>query len=366
MPLMGLFADIVPHVQKHALQAQPSEEDKGVIGELEDQENHLDSSDDDESEQDSTPSVIYVTNGIAAEVQGHVITVKEVHDRMEPIIPELRKRANNEEDYQRLLVEAQQEALDSLVAQRLFVSKFDSMGAKIPRAGMNAYKEDQIKNHFGPSGPKQREHYHRHLLQTGSKSSTFQKKLEQDLEASIVSQGAYDGISENRLGPKELREFYDKNKIRFYQEAAVKLRMITLKPMGLESPEQLEQTATIIFEELKKGVSFEDLAKKYSQDQMASRGGSYGWVTRFLLRKDLFDVAFSLKPGEVSGVIRRDNMRYLLVVEDKHSERIQPFDDQHVQRVLHHNLYQEKRKAAHAAFLTKLREQDGLYVKYRL
>lgn len=312
------------------------------------------------------PSVIYVNNGIAAEVEGQVITVKEVHDRVAEKVPALRRHAQDQETYERLLVEAQEEILQELVAQKLFVTKFNALGSKVPRAGMDAYKQDYVDSHFGPRGPKQRQNYYRHLMALGETPLAFQKKLEQDLEASIVSQSAYEDVSKNNISPKALRDFYNEHKFCFYQEAAVKLRMITLKPVGKESPAQLEELAKIVQEELKKGVPFAHVAKTYSQDEMASRGGDYGWITRLALRSDLFDAAFALKPGELSPIIRRDNVRYFLMAEDKHPERFQPFEDPYVQTTLHQKFYEKKRQEAHLAFVSKLRNKDGFYVKRKL
>ena len=45
------------------------------------------------------------------------------------------------------------------------------------------------------------------------------------------------------------------------------------------------------------------------------------------MRKDLADVAFSLKPGEKSGVIETPEACYLMLVEDRRPAHIKPLND---------------------------------------
>ncbi len=307
--------------------------------------------------------VIYVSNGIAAEVEGKVITVRELRERMEPALSGLRKQASDSEDLERLVAQTQKEALDDLISQRLLVSRFNKMGAHVPRAGMDAYKQECLHTQFGPRGPQQRQNYHRYLLSNGKTSNAFQKKLEEELEASIVGQSAYDGVSKTRLSPSELYRFYNQNLLHFYQDLSVKLRLIVLSG---ESTEQREQLAHAILDQLEQGVSFQDLAKKYSQDRLASRGGDYGWVTRTALRSDLFDLAVSLKPGQWSSAVHKGDATYIVMTEDKHPERIQPFDNELVQKTLHEKLYEQKRKQAQAGYIAKLQDDEMIYVKHHL
>src|SRR2546426_1096536 len=48
------------------------------------------------------------------------------------------------------------------------------------------------------------------------------------------------------------------------------------------------------------GAKFEDMAKLYSEGKEAKEGGDWGWIGKDVLRKELNEVAFTLKPGEHS------------------------------------------------------------------
>jgi parvulin-like peptidyl-prolyl isomerase len=71
-----------------------------------------------------------------------------------------------------------------------------------------------------------------------------------------------------------------------------------------------------ILAKLDEGESFESLAKVYSEGKEANAGGDWGWIGRDVLRKELNETAFSLKPGEHSRVIETAEGYYIIGVDD--------------------------------------------------
>ena len=70
-----------------------------------------------------------------------------------------------------------------------------------------------------------------------------------------------------------------------------------------------------ILAKIKEGATFQEMASVYSQGSQRSQGGDWGWVERSVLRKELADTAFTLKPGQVSDVIETPEACYLMLVE---------------------------------------------------
>jgi parvulin-like peptidyl-prolyl isomerase len=71
-----------------------------------------------------------------------------------------------------------------------------------------------------------------------------------------------------------------------------------------------------ILAKLDGGDSFESMARVYSQGKEAKDGGDWGWVGRDILRKELNEIAFSLKAGQHSRLIDTPEGYYILEVED--------------------------------------------------
>ena len=71
---------------------------------------------------------------------------------------------------------------------------------------------------------------------------------------------------------------------------------------------------------LKNGENFSELAKKVSDCPSNTKGGDLGCFSRGQMVKPFEDVAFSLKPGEVSGIVETDFGFHIIKVMDKKPE----------------------------------------------
>jgi peptidyl-prolyl cis-trans isomerase D len=68
---------------------------------------------------------------------------------------------------------------------------------------------------------------------------------------------------------------------------------------------EIKAKAEAVLKRAKAGEDFAELARKNSEDTgSATQGGSLGTFGRGRMDKDFEDVAFSLKPGDISGVVR--------------------------------------------------------------
>jgi parvulin-like peptidyl-prolyl isomerase len=75
---------------------------------------------------------------------------------------------------------------------------------------------------------------------------------------------------------------------------------------------------------IKEGAAFQEMAAVYSQGSQRGQGGDWGWIERSVLRKELADVAFTLKPGQVSDVVETPEACYLMLVEQTRAAHVRP------------------------------------------
>ncbi len=71
-----------------------------------------------------------------------------------------------------------------------------------------------------------------------------------------------------------------------------------------------------ILAKLDTGESFESMARVYSEGKEAKEGGDWGWIGKDVLRKELNETAFSLKPGQHSRLIETVEGYYIVEVDD--------------------------------------------------
>ncbi len=87
-------------------------------------------------------------------------------------------------------------------------------------------------------------------------------------------------------------------------------------PPPLPAVDLQRKLAEEILAKLDAGDSFESMARVYSEGKEAKEGGDWGWIGRDILRKELNEIAFSLKPGQHSRVIETAEGYYILEVDD--------------------------------------------------
>ena len=128
------------------------------------------------------------------------------------------------------------------------------------------------------------------------KSPAVAAKLEDLKKRVIVEAFLKKKVEESaNVSDAELQAFYKKNEDKFKTGDQIRASHILVKTEG---------EAKEIEKQLKAGASFEDLAKKHSIDGAAAKGGDLGWFGKGSMLPDFEKVAFGLKEGETSGIVK--------------------------------------------------------------
>jgi peptidyl-prolyl cis-trans isomerase SurA len=182
--------------------------------------------------------------------------------------------------------------------------------------------------------------------------------------------------SKMSISKEEEQKFYDEHKSELEQPEQIRLSEILVSTEKLVSPEKKGSTdsaddqqrvataqakADDLLAQIRKGTSFEDIAKKNSDGSTAADGGDLGYFKRGTLAKELEDKTFAMKPGEVSDVIRTKQGLVILKVVEHHSAGIPPMSE--IEPRIQDALYMEKLQPALRAYLQKLREDAYIDIK---
>ncbi|MGV8074953.1 MAG: SurA N-terminal domain-containing protein [Syntrophobacteraceae bacterium] len=142
----------------------------------------------------------------------------------------------------------------------------------------------------------------------------------------------------------DVRNYYEDHPSKFHHEAEVKARHILLAVKEGGSQEEVAKVksdAEKVLAEVKKGADFAELAKKHSQDPGSSKnGGDLGYFGRGQMVEAFADVAFSLKPGEISDLVLTPFGFHIIKVEDLRPEKTTTLDE--VKAQIETTLKQEK------------------------
>lgn len=106
----------------------------------------------------------------------------------------------------------------------------------------------------------------------------------------------------------------------------VELRQIAMFPRVTESFKVAARTkAQSILDSINAGASFEEMAKKYSDDVGSARnGGSLGLARRGVFVRQFEEAAFALEPGEVSGLVETQFGFHIIKLVEKKGEAVRP------------------------------------------
>jgi peptidyl-prolyl cis-trans isomerase D len=170
--------------------------------------------------------------------------------------------------------------------------------------------------------------------------------------------------SKVQVSPDEAKKYYDSRKDAFKTPKQVRVRDILIKAGPQDTPDQLEakkKKAEEILEKAKKTKDFASLAKQYSEADNASKGGDVGWVQRGTLGEQMESILFSLKAGDLSGVLAARDGFHILKVEEVKEEKQKSFEevkDQIVQALKSEKAKAEASRKADDAFYSLFRSRD--------
>jgi len=128
----------------------------------------------------------------------------------------------------------------------------------------------------------------------------------------------------------ELRRAYQSDKDRFRTPERVKVRHILLKTAGKppEEDAKIKATAEDLLKQIQKGGDFAELARKNSEDPgSAAKGGDLDWIVRGQTVKAFEDTAFSLKPGQTSGLVKTEYGYHIIQVLDHQPAQQKTFEE---------------------------------------
>lgn len=292
-------------------------------------------------------------NGIAAVVNNDVITYSEVRDIVEPRERLLRSQYSGEELAKRIIA-LRKSALQDLIDRQLIIQAFEKEKFQIPQHFIDQRVDEVIRDSFGGDR-------NAFIKTMEAQKFTMSKFREMEREKIIVQAMRSKNVKSNLIvPPAKVEEYYKTHRNEFANKAQVKLRMIMI-PSRADAGANAAQEAIAqeIRAKLVTGADFAQMAQLYSEDSTRDAGGDWGWIDDKTLSQPLSEVAFGLKPGEVSKVIDMAGSHYILKVEARQGGELKPLKD--VRADIERKLQQEQAIQMQEHWLASLRAKA--YIK---
>jgi parvulin-like peptidyl-prolyl isomerase len=147
-----------------------------------------------------------------------------------------------------------------------------------------------------------------------------------------------------------MQQYYKKHRSEFTVPEQVRARQIVVKDY---------KEAQSLFKKLKRGVSFEELARKYSIGPEADMGGDLGFFGRGDMPGE-FDVVFSLKAGETSDIVNSPYGYHIFQVVARRGESASEFNE--VKDRIRKMMVQEEEDKIFQGWLHKVKNKSHVRV----
>lgn len=263
-------------------------------------------------------------DGVAAYVNGAVVTEGEVREAMAPLVPQLRQVYEGTELTAKIK-EVHDEARDDLINAKLILKAFDA-DAKLNKEGIEKYVEKKVGEFIQDRFGGDRQEFLKVLREEHLSMEEWRRRMRERIIVGMMKSREVD--AKVAVSPRDVRRIYEDNSRKYSRDERVWIRVILVRN-GTNTADRAAREATVkaTFSKLQAGGDFAELARTISEDGKAGAGGDWGWVDARDLRPELAKPVASLKKGTVSAVLRMDDDFYLVKLEERQAAGPVPFDE---------------------------------------
>jgi len=209
------------------------------------------------------------------------------------------------------------DVLESLVERRLVKQAADRAGIDVSEIEIDNAVEEVSK---------QNKMTHEALLVALANSGLTYKEYREQLREQIREVKFVNNQFRSRISiqPEEVEDYYRQNIEEFYGPPTYRIRMILVKANDSEAEELKLKT---IYEEVRGGEDFGELARQYSNGPNASTGGDLGYLGSGEMDPAIEEAVKGLEPGQTSEAIKKPEGTYIIQLVDKRDEEPLPLKE---------------------------------------
>lgn len=253
-----------------------------------------------------------VVDRIVAVVNDDIIRLSELNKRFEPVAEEIRSKDLSPKEAEEKLYEARSRILDDMINQILADQQIREAGIQVGDQEVDAAIE-RVKemNYYTDKDIRQA------LQMQGMSMESYRRELRNQIRRSkLVNQKVKSSIV---ITEADVREYYENHKDEYAGKIRYQLRNIFMpypEYGDTEKRRALREEMNAVYEKLKSGADFAEMARTHSDAPNATDGGELGRFALKDLSEKLRPVVKSLDTGEFSGVVETERGFQIFYLED--------------------------------------------------
>ena len=293
-----------------------------------------------------SPVQAKVIEGIAAVVDGEVITLSELEEFLGP------ERARQEGvniDIGR--EEARRRALERLIERKVLLQEAKDKGIEV--------REERIDRRLGELRERfaSEEEFRQALREENLTEAKLRRRIEKDLMVSLLIDKEV--RARIRVGGEEIRLFFEENRERFKEPEEVELSHILIK--AKEGEVWKEKKGEELLRRLREGADFSLLAREYSQGPTAKRGGRLGFLRRGELSPEFAEAVSGLEVGEVSDLIKMEDGFHIIKLKGRKAARQMELSE--VKDIIEALIFAEKAEKRYQEWVKELKKEAHIEIR---
>nr|BAL58001.1 peptidyl-prolyl cis-trans isomerase SurA [uncultured prokaryote] len=250
-----------------------------------------------------------IIDGIAAVVDGEVITISEVREVM--------KERGFLKDPS---IESEAGALEYLIEKRLMEKAAKLTGNEVLDTEVDLVIKDVLKRNRITEDELKRE-----LEEEGLSYKAYRDAIRtQILKTKIIGREIRGQVVATE---EDLRKFYQENLHNFRDEDEYRIQQIVIRGPGGSGDRKYYDHALRLRERLLKGEKFEEIAAIYSSDPSSRYGGDIGFIKYSELNPKIAEAIAGMREGEISDVIAIRDAYYIIRLLEKRKGRVLDFEE---------------------------------------
>jgi len=299
-----------------------------------------------------------VVEEIIVRVNTDIITLSKYQTAESTLAEEAKQECNGctPQRVQEMINEHRGNLLRDLIDQSLLAQKGKDLGINVE---VDVIKRlDQIRQQYGW---KDMDEMEAQMRAQGMSMEDYKQQLRDDfLTREVIRREVSSHI---QVSHDDVEAYYKAHQEEFNRPEYVVLSeffLSTDKKLESDIP-AIEAKANAYLARIRKGESFEELAKRYSESNTAKDSGYLGSFQRGQLSKEIEDAVFKLKRNETTDVIRTKTGFLILQLTQHYDAGIQPLDK--VRGEIDNRIVYERTQPELRRYVATLREQSYVVVK---
>jgi len=297
-----------------------------------------------------------VVDRIVAVVNEDIITLYDIETVLRPMVNNLKAQGLSPERDRQVVANLRSEMLDNLI------------NTKLTEQEVKRYKitvtEEEIDNHLRQF--KQRksltdDNFRALLAQEGMTIEEYRKEVRLQIQRTkLVNREVRSKVV---ITQAEIKDYYEKNRSKYGGGTQYYLWNLFVKLPPNPIPAERQTAQALLGEalqELKRGRSFEELARLTAEGTKGIQGSELGLFRADELTPQLREVVRGMKPGQVSPVVESDFGYQVVYVQRVQDTAAKPLDQ--VESEIQDILFRERVDSRFTSWLADLRKRSVIKI----